>query len=139
MNDNKSISVSKSGSKFVIDSPNKRLTDYVSNKNVLDLIQTPVFNRKEFDEIDPNYKHQAPQNELIPLNFILHYTDMGMTVCDLFGGSGTTGAAALKHGRNVITFDLDQTNIEFMSKRFSRITNKEEKYSKNVIQEAFLY
>ena len=64
---------------------------------------------------------------------------MGMTVCDLFGGSGTTGAAALKHGRNVITFDLDQTNIEFMSKRFSRITNEEEKYSKNVIQEAFLY
>ena len=138
VNDNSSISVSKSRSKFIVDSPNKRLTDYISSKNVLDLIQTPVFNRKEFDEIDPNYKHQAPQNELIPLNFILHYTDMGMTVCDLFGGSGTTGAAALKHGRNVITFDLDKTNIEFMTKRFERITSTEEKNNSIVHEESFL-
>lgn len=136
--ENQDIAVTKSNSRFVIESPNKRLTDYLSDGSVKDLIQTPVFNRKEFDEIDPNYKHQAPQNELIPLNFILHYTDMGMTVCDLFGGSGTTGAAALKHGRNVITFDLDQTNIEFMTKRFERITSTEEKNNSIVHEESFL-
>ena len=96
------------------------------------------FGRKEFDEIDPNYKHQAPQNEIIPLNFILHYTDMGMTVCDLFGGSGTTGAAALKHGRNFITFDLDKTNIEFMSKRFNIIVKSHEKSISKVQENSIL-
>lgn len=136
--ENQDISVTKSKSRFVIESPNKRLTDYLSNDSVVDLIQTPIFNRKEFDEIDPNYKHQAPQNEIIPLNFILHYTDMGMTVCDLFGGSGTTGAAALKHGRNVITFDLDPTNIEFMSKRFNRILETYEKSISEVHESSFL-
>jgi DNA modification methylase len=136
--DNPTISVSKSGLKFVVDSPNKRLTDYISDKHVIDLVQTPGFNRKEFDEIDPSYKHQAPQNELIPLNFILHYTDIGMNVCDLFGGSGSTGAAALKHGRNVITFDLDPKNIEFMSKRFERISSTEEKCNSIVHEESFL-
>ncbi|MHA7864864.1 DNA-methyltransferase [Flagellimonas marinaquae] len=136
--ENQEIAVTKSNSRFVIESPNKRLTDYLSDGSVKDLIKTPVFNRKEFDEIDPNYNHQAPQNELIPLNFILHYTDMGMTVCDLFGGSGTTGAAALKHGRNVITFDLDQTNIEFMSKRFKRIVQSQEKSISEVRENSFL-
>jgi DNA modification methylase len=136
--ENQDIAVTKSNSRFVIESPNKRLTDYLSDGSVKDLIQTPVFNRKEFDEIDLNYKHQAPQNELIPLNFILHYTDMGMTVCDLFGGSGTTGAAALKHGRNVITFDLDKTNIEFMSKRFKGIIQAQEKSISEVHESSFL-
>ena len=63
---------------------------------------------------------------------------MGMTVCDLFGGSGTTGAAALKHGRNVITFDLDPTNIEFMSKRFNRILETYEKSISEVHESSFL-
>lgn len=132
------ISVKKSGSKHIVESPNKRLTDYYGNSQVLDLIKSSGFNRSEFDEIDTNYKHQAPQNELIPLNFILHYTDVGMTVCDLFGGSGSTGAAALKHGRNVITFDLDPTNIEFMSKRFNRIVQNQEKSISEVQENSFL-
>ena len=136
--ENQEVAVTKSNSRFVIESPNKRLTDFLSDGSVKDLIQTPIFNRKEFDEIDSNYKHQAPQNEIIPLNFILHYTDMGMTVCDLFGGSGTTGAAALKHGRNVITFDLDKTNIEFMSKRFKGIVQAQEKSISEVHESSFL-
>ena len=135
--ENQVISVTKSNSRYVIESPNKRLTDYLSDQSVIDLIQTPIFNRKEFDEIDQKYKHQAPQNEIIPLNFILHYTDMGMTVCDLFGGSGTTGAAALKHGRDIITFDLDPLNIDFMSKRFKHIVETSKKFNLNVPNETF--
>ena len=73
------------------------------------------------------YKHQAPQNEQIPLFFILFFTKPGMKVCDLYGGSGTTGAAALKNGRSAVMFDLDPVNIDFMEKRFKMITESNSK------------
>ena len=131
------ISIKKTGSKFVVDSPNKRLTDYLDETQVSDLFKTSGFNRSEFDEIDPNYNNQAPQNEEIPINIIGHYTDIGMRVCDLFGGSGTTGAAALKNGRDIITFDLDPMNIDFMSKRFKHIVDTSKKFNLNVSNESF--
>jgi DNA modification methylase len=131
------ISIKKTGSKFVVDSPNKRLTDCFDETQVSDLFKTSGFNRSEFDEIDPNYNHQAPQNEEIPINLIGHYTDIGMRVCDLFGGSGTTGAAALKNGRDIITFDLDPMNIDFMSKRFKHIVDTSKKFNLNVPNDSF--
>lgn len=131
------ISIKNTGSKFTVDSPNKRLTDCFDETQVSDLFKTSIFNRSEFDEIDPNYKHQAPQNEEIPINIIGHYTDIGMRVCDLFGGSGTTGAAALKNGRDIITFDLDPMNIDFMSKRFKHIVDTSKKFNLNVSNESF--
>jgi DNA modification methylase len=71
------------------------------------------------------------------MNIIVHYTDIGMRVCDLFGGSGTTGAAALKNGRDIITFDLDPMNIDFMSKRFKHIVDTSKKFNLNVSNESF--
>jgi DNA modification methylase len=116
--------IKKSGKSFYIDSPMKNLGNFLSDQEMKDFIETPVFNHKEHRDIDPDYNHQAPQSELIPLLFILHLTEPGMVVSDLFAGSGTTGAVALKFGRNFVGFDLNSENIDFMRKRFAEITNK---------------
>jgi len=110
-----------------VDSPNKKMVNFLNDEKINDFFKTSVFRKNEFKDIDPNYKHQAPQNEQIPLFFILFFTKPGMKVCDLYGGSGTTGAAALKNGRSAVIFDLDPVNIDFMEKRFKMITESNSK------------
>jgi DNA modification methylase len=123
--------------KTYVDSPNKRMVDVLNDELMNDFFKTSVFRKNEFKDIDPNYKHQAPQNEQIPLFFILFFTKPGMKVCDLYGGSGTTGAAALKNGRSAVMFDLDPVNIDFMEKRFKMIT--EGKSKNKVINENIFF
>jgi DNA modification methylase len=123
--------------KTYVDSPNKRMVDVLNDELMNDFFKTSVFQKSEFKGIDPNYKHQAPQNEQIPLFFILFFTKPGMKVCDLYGGSGTTGAAALKNGRSAVMFDLDPVNTEFMEKRFKIIT--EGKSKNKVINENIFF
>ena len=120
-----------------VDSPNKKMVNFLNDEKINDFFKTSVFRKNEFKDIDPNYKHQAPQNEQIPLFFILFFTKPGMKVCDLYGGSGTTGAAALKNGRSAVMFDLDPVNIEFMEKRFKIIT--EGKSKNKVINENIFF
>lgn len=122
--------IKKSGKKFIVDSPCKNFDNFLTDQLMGNLIKTSVFNNKEHNDIDSDYNHQAPQNENIPLLFILHLTKPGMVVSDLFSGSGTTGAVALKFGRNFIGFDLDPENIDFMKKRFESLTeaNQKEEY-----------
>lgn len=127
----KKIKINFTNNKGVVDSPNKKLTSFLSDHVANSFFKTPVFNSSDFKSIDPNYSHQAPQNEIIPLTFILHYTKPGMTVCDLFAGSGTTGSVSLKYGRKTVNFDLDPENIEFMSKRFNHIVNSKEDLKEN--------
>lgn len=128
--ENTEYKIRKAGTKFHVDSPYKNFENFLSDQEMENLIRTPAFKNKEHKNIDPDYNHQAPQNENIPLLFILHLTKPGMVVSDLFAGSGTTGAVALKFGRSFIGFDLDQVNIDFMTKRFSGITedNQEEEH-----------
>ena len=123
--------------KTYVDSPNKRVVDVLNDELVNDFFKTSVFQNSEFKDIDPNYKHQAPQNEKIPLFFILFFTKPGMKVCDLYGGSGTTGAAALKNGRSTVMFDLDPVNIDFMEKRFKMIT--ESNFTNQVVKEIIFF
>jgi len=122
--------IKKSGRGFTLESPCKNFADFLSDQKFQNLITTPIFNHKEHKDIDSDYKHQAPQSENIPLLFILHLTKPGMVVCDLFAGSGTTGAVALKFGRDFVGFDLDPDNVDFMKKRFAKIINEnhEEEY-----------
>ena len=120
-----------------VDSPNKKMVNFLNDEKINDFFKTSVFRKNEFKDIDPNYKHQAPQNEQIPLFFILFFTKPGMKVCDLYGGSGTTGAAALKNGRSAVMFDLDPVNIDFMEKRFKMIT--ESNFKNQVINENIFF
>jgi DNA modification methylase len=120
-----------------VDSPNKKMVNFLNDEKINDFFKTSVFRKNEFKDIDPNYKHQAPQNEQIPLFFILFFTKPGMKVCDLYGGSGTTGAAALKNGRSAVMFDLDPVNIDFMEKRFKMIT--ESNFKNQVVKEIIFF
>lgn len=59
-------------------------------------------------------------------------------VIDPFGGSGTTGAVALKHGRRAILCELSDDYIDLMDKRIESITklNKAQKTLFNFVDNA---
>jgi hypothetical protein len=46
-------------------------------------------------------------------------------VLDCFGGSGTTGAAAVEQGRDAILIDLDERNVELARERIGLFLNVE--------------
>jgi site-specific DNA-methyltransferase (cytosine-N4-specific) len=54
----------------------------------------------------------------LPEFFIKFLTEDGDTVIDIFGGSGTTGEAAERNGRNWVTMDLDREYVRGSLFRF---------------------
>jgi DNA modification methylase len=77
--------------------------------------------------------HPARFPKDLPEFFIKFLTDEGDKVVDIFGGSGTTGEAAERLGRNWMTIDLDSSYVRsslfrFISDRgdeaISRLLNK---------------
>ncbi len=131
--------IKKSGTKFYVDSPCKNYENFLSDQRMEDTIETPVFNHGEHKDIDSDYNHQAPQNETIPLLFILHLTKPGMTVCDPFAGSGTTGAVAMRLGRRFIGFDLDPENIDFMKKRFEKLFDENNREEFQSVEKSYFF
>lgn len=63
------------------------------------------------------HENEAPYPEKLVLPFVLTLTDPGDTVLDPFGGSGTTLAVALMHGRKVIGIDNRSSQIQLMRDR----------------------
>ena len=63
------------------------------------------------------YPTQKPMGVLERI--IRVHSNPGDTVIDFFAGSGTTGAAALKHGRDFVLVDNNPQAIEVMQKRFN--------------------
>lgn len=51
----------------------------------------------------------------------------GGTILDPFGGSGTTGAVALAHGRNAILIDFDERNVELARERIGMFLDVEDR------------
>lgn len=66
-------------------------TDVRSGKNC------PIYNAH-------SYHTKVPPDGIIP--FIRHYTEQGDVVLDPFCGTGMTGVAALKEGRNAVLLDV---------------------------------
>jgi DNA modification methylase len=98
---------------------------YIPNKmtGITNFIQTNVFDPREFMDIDPSFKHDAPAPTPIYELFIQAYSNPGDIIADFFVGSGTVGVG-LKMGRNVIGFDVDPLSIEFSKKRFEWYLNQ---------------
>ena len=67
------------------------------------------------------HENEAPFPEDLIEWFVLSFCPPGGTVLDCFGGSGTTGAVAKKHGRNSISIDCRESQIELMHRRLSTI------------------
>lgn len=61
------------------------------------------------------YPNQKPVEIIEP--FVLAHTDPGGFVLDPFAGSGSTGAAAVKHNRNFILIDSNPQAAQIMSER----------------------
>ena len=131
--------IKKSGTKFYVDSPCKNYENFLSDQRMEDTIETAVFNNGEHKDIDPDYTHQAPQSETIPLLFILHLTKPGMVVCDPFAGSGTTGAVAMRLGRRCVGFALNPENIDFMKKRFEGLFEENTKEEFQSVEKSYFF
>lgn len=62
-------------------------------------------------------ENEAPYPERLIVPLVLSYCPPGGTVLDPFCGSGTTGAVAVKNGRNFIGIDNRQSQVELAKRR----------------------
>lgn len=63
--------------------------------------------------------HSTQKSLFVMEKIIQIHTNKGETILDPFMGSGTTGEAALKNGRNFIGIELDDKYFDISSKRLS--------------------
>lgn len=103
------------------------------DKSFMNVIITPVFNKKEFKNIDPNFHHDAPAPMEIYKRFIDAYTNPGDTFLDIFCGSGQGLDYALSNGRNAIGYDVDPLSINFCKKRLKMITDAKESTNLRIV------
>lgn len=92
----------------------KKLEDYWTE----DIVQTASSNKsiiKKYGNID----HPATFPELISIMPILQTTKPGDIVLDLFSGTGTTSAVALKLGRKTIAYELNPNYNKLQEERFN--------------------
>jgi hypothetical protein len=67
------------------------------------------------------HENEAPFPEKLVKPFILSFCPPGGTVLDPFSGSGTTAAVAEKHGRNWISIDIRESQVELMRRRIREV------------------
>ena len=63
------------------------------------------------------HENEAPFPETIAEKFILSFCPPDGTVLDIFSGSGTTAATAVKNGRNYMGVDIRQSQVDLSIKR----------------------
>ena len=66
------------------------------------------------------YGHPTVKPQEIIENLILNSSHEGEVVLDPFSGSGTTGAAAIKHGRNYIGIEANKQYYEISVDRLTQ-------------------
>jgi modification methylase len=67
--------------------------------------------------------HPAPYPVEIPRRLIRMCSFAGDTVVDPFGGTGTTGLAALETGRNSVTVEIEPTYVALVKKRLAEVNS----------------
>ncbi|HVL39975.1 MAG TPA: site-specific DNA-methyltransferase [Fimbriimonadaceae bacterium] len=65
--------------------------------------------------------HPAPYPLEIPRRLIRMFSFAGDTVLDPFGGTGTTGIAALETGRNSISIEIEPKYVDQIEARFAKL------------------
>jgi DNA modification methylase len=94
---------------------------------VTNVIRTGVFNKSEWEGVDPDFTHDAPAPLEIYDRFLNSYSEPGMTFLDIFCGSGQGLISGMRHGLNVIGYDIDPVSIEFCQKRIEHELEKRNK------------
>lgn len=67
------------------------------------------------------HENEAPFPEALAEFFVRSFCPPGGTVLDPFSGSGTTGAVALKTGRNYIGIDVRESQVELTKRRLAEV------------------
>ena len=67
------------------------------------------------------HENEAPFPEKLAEFFALSFCPPDGTIYDGFCGSGTTGAVAIKHGRNFIGTDVRESQIELTKRRLATV------------------
>lgn len=67
------------------------------------------------------HENEAPFPEKLAEFFVRSFCPPGGTVLDCFGGSGTTAAVAVRHGRNAISIDVRESQTELTGRRLLEV------------------
>lgn len=115
------LSKKRENHSWTLQKPIERFRSFLSEQNVNRVLQANGFLWKELEEIDPEYRHQAPYPSVIPLLPMLLTTKVGDTVLDIYNGTSTTTSVALQLGRKAIGYDIDTVNHQFAAKRLEMV------------------
>jgi len=115
------IGQKRENTSWTLAKPMVRFRNFLNEQDVKNVLQANGFNWKELKEIDPNFHHDAPYSEYIPLLPILMTTKIGSTVLDIYNGCGTTTAVATYLRRKAIGYDTDTESIKFSVKRLRKV------------------
>lgn len=74
----------------------------------------PKFNAERFD-------HQTQKPLALMEDLVRLFSNRGETIIDPFAGSGSTGAAALRHGRNFIGWEIDPKHAATARARLAEV------------------
>ena len=98
---------------------NKEFGAAVRNRNEVDIIKEEKYkpNIWFFNPNNTHHHHPAMFPEQLATDHILSWSKEGDIILDPFMGSGTTGVAAKKTGRNFIGIEKDDTYFELAVKR----------------------
>jgi DNA modification methylase len=107
--------------------PTKSGGHYVATPEtcIPNVITTNVHNPVEFQNVDKDFRHQAPAPEVIYRTFIEAYSKPYDTIADGFMGSGTIGVG-LSMGRSVVGYEVDKVSYSFCKKRFENYLSNQE-------------
>ncbi len=86
----------------------------------------PIVTGKERIKVDGTKVHSTQKPEALLYRVLLASTNPGDLVLDPFFGSGTTGAAAIKLGRNFIGIERDEGYIKVAEERISAVKSAPE-------------
>ena len=68
------------------------------------------------------HRNETPYPLALAERFVRWFCPPGGTVCDPFSGSGTTGHAAIIHGRKFLGCDLRDDQVELTRQRLEEVT-----------------
>jgi hypothetical protein len=68
------------------------------------------------------HENEAPMNMALAERFVCWYCPPGGRVIDIFSGSGTTGHAAIQHGRTFEGCDVRESQVELTKRRLAGVT-----------------
>ena len=88
------------------------------------ILFTPVFDNKEFGDIDPSFKHDAPCPFAVYDKILDAYSRPGMKYLEIFSGSGQGLVSSINHGLEATGVEIDPKSVEFTKKRLDHLLDK---------------